>query len=347
MGILRVADDLQLEGYDYALPEKFIAQHPADKRDQSKLLVFDRRENVVEHRVFSDIMDYLSPGDCVVINKTKVLPARLYCRKNTGGKIELFLLKKISENSWTALCRENVSGKELILPDGNSKVKVVDKNKYGEYILEFMGEIDIYELMNKYGHSPLPPYIKRHYPGKEERYQTVYAESEGAVAAPTAGLHFTLELMKKIKAKGIEIEYIVLHIGWATFKPVSAENINEHKMLPEYFEITKETADKINSCRQKDGRIIAVGTSTVRALESQADVNGNLIPGKGETELYIYPGYKFKVIDAMLTNFHLPKSTNLILVSAFAGKEKLLSLYKSAMENNYRFYSYGDAMLVL
>jgi len=347
---------LLLKNYDFFLPEKFIAQQPLEKRDNCKLMVLDRNSGKIEHRIFSEIIDYFSGGDCLVINKTKVLPARIYCKKSTGGKVEILFLKKISENIWSALLRNKNSQKEFIMPDGTTKCKIIDKTKDGEFYLEFENKTDVLSLIKNYGEMPLPPYIKFKNRNEQQKqkdriyYQTVYAKENGSVAAPTAGLHFTEELLKKIKKKGIEIAEIVLHIGLATFKPIKTEKIDEHKILPEYFVIEKTESEKINRAKKTGKKIIAVGTSVTRAIESAADNEGFIQPRADETNLYIYPGYKFKCVDMLITNFHLPKSTPLLLVCAFAGsedgKEKIFSAYKSAIENNYRFYSYGDAMLI-
>ncbi len=346
-------NNMLLSDYDFHLPKKYIAQEPLEKRDTCKLMVLDKKTGKIEHRIFSEIIDYFSPGDCLVINKSKVLPARVYCKKSTGGKIEVLFLEKVSENTWCVLLKDGKSQKEIIMPDGITKAKIVSRNSYGEFYLEFENKTDVISLMKKFGEMPLPPYIKPKKRTEQQKqkdrifYQTVYAKENGSVASPTAGLHFTEELLEKIKRKGIEIVEIILHIGLATFRPVKTEKIDHHKMLPEWLEIRKESAKIINRSKKSNKKIIAVGTSVTRTLESCSDQSGFIYPRSDKTELYIYPGYKFKCIDMLITNFHLPKSTPFLLVCAFAGKDRILSAYKIAIENNYRFYSYGDAMLIV
>jgi S-adenosylmethionine:tRNA ribosyltransferase-isomerase len=335
---------MKLSEFDFELPKEYIAQEPCKKRDGSRLMVLSGEK--IEHRVFSDLPAYLSPGDCVVINKTKVIPAKISCRKSTGGKVELIMLRKTGDNTWTALSRDHILQKELSFPDGTA-AKVAGSAENGEFIIQFNSGAVVDAILENFGSAPLPPYIKGTRTDDRTRYQTVYAKIPGSVAAPTAGLHFTEELLNAIRAQGAVIAEILLHVGWGTFKPVKAEDVSEHVMLPEEYEVTDETAGLINKARRNGKRIFAVGTSSVRTLETLTDNNSELRPSKGRTDLYIYPGYRFKAVDGLITNFHLPRSTPLLLACAFCGRERLLSAYRSAIENKYRFYSYGDAMLVL
>jgi S-adenosylmethionine:tRNA ribosyltransferase-isomerase len=354
--------DFRLESYDYFLPKEMIAQYPSAERDKSRLLVYHRKENRIEHRIFSEIVNFFSPGDCLMLNRTKVIPARLQGKKDTGGKVEVLLLEEISPKLWKGLVNSQVAvNKEIFF---SHSLKAVLKGKEKNYsILEFSSTPRAY--WKEIGEMPLPPYIKRNaqetenacLPARQgerrtermldrERYQTVYAKEEGAVAAPTAGLHFTKELLEKLSARGVKIVYLVLHIGPATFQPVKSADIREHNLEKEYFFLPTDTTKEINSAKKKKKKIIACGTSVVRVLELQVK-NGILNPGEGYTDAYIYPGYQFQLVDTLITNFHLPKSTNLILVSAFAGREKILQLYEEAKKEKYRFYSYGDAMLII
>ncbi len=353
-----VERDFGLESYDYFLPKGLIAQYPLEERDQAKLLVYDRKRNRIEHRIFAEITKYLSPGDCLVLNRTKVIPAKLKGRKESGGKVEVLLLREISSRFWKVSVNSLISpGKKIFfLQDLEATVK---EKKNQNLLLEF--NFDLRSRLKEIGEMPLPPYIKRQardlprtkfgtgqawHELDRERYQTVYAEEEGAIAAPTAGLHFTKELLTELDKIGVGIGYLLLHIGMATFKPVSVEDIRQHQMEKEHFFLPQETVEKINQTKKNGKRVIACGTTVVRVLESQIQ-NGKLSANEGETDFYIYPGYEFKTVDALITNFHLPKSTNLILVSAFVGREKVFQLYKEAIEKNYRFYSYGDAMLII
>ncbi|MEW6040410.1 MAG: tRNA preQ1(34) S-adenosylmethionine ribosyltransferase-isomerase QueA [Elusimicrobiota bacterium] len=348
-----------LKNFDFFLPGKFIAQMPAKPRDLCRMMVVGKRE--ITDDVFGNLINYVSPGDCLVINTSKVLPAKMFCKKTTGGKVELLFLRKHTDSTqssgsqlqrWAVLSRDNVRDRELLLLNGVS-VSVIDKTLSGEYIIELDKNVNVIDMLLAYGEMPLPPYIKRRNAGLSvkkmdfEHYQTVYAKEFGSIASPTAGLHFTQELLEKIKNKGVEVVEIVVHIGWATFKPVKSEYIEEHKMYPEGFEITPEASDKINNCRNSGARVFAVGTSVVRALETCSDEGGRVTPRSGTTELFIYPGYRFKVIDAMITNFHLPKSTPYIMVCTFAGITRIKESYEQARQLNYRFYSYGDVMLML
>lgn len=336
--------------FDYYLPKELIAQQPAEKRDESRLLVLNRKTGEINETTFKHIIDYLLPDDLLVLNETKVIPARIYGELNkTGGKVELLLLREIENNVWEALSRPARKLRPgVIIKFTDAQAKVLERKESGIRIVEFYGT-DVRELLNKEGEIALPPYI-REKPTDINRYQTVYAQRNGAVAAPTAGLHFTHELLAKIKNKGIEIQSIILHCGLGTFRPVKAELVENHKMYSEEFEISAKTAEAINKAKLAKRRIIAVGTTVVRALESTATFQHNgiwqIIAKKGLTDLYIYPGYEFKIIDAMITNFHLPKSTLLMLVCAFANKEYIFNAYQYAIEKRFRFYSFGDAMFI-
>ena len=335
---------MKLSDFDYNLPEELIAQYPSDKRDESRLLVLDKKSGKIEHTVFKDIINYLSPSDLLVLNDTLVFPARLIGRKKkTGGKVEVFLLKEISQNRWEIIPHSafrNQNSVDVVFGDGELECKLSGN----EAIFECNG--DIYKKLEKYGKVPLPPYIKReaNLSLDYERYQTVYAENRGAVAAPTAGLHFTKELLSNIEKKGVETAKVTLHVGYGTFKPVKAENIKEHKIEPEYYEIKESEAIKINNAVKSGKRIVAVGTTTVRTLES---FTGEINAQNGYTSLFIYNGFNFRVTKSLLTNFHLPKSTLLMLVCAFAGRDMVLYAYNEAIKEGYRFYSYGDAMLII
>lgn len=359
---------MKVSDFDYRLPQEFIAQTPAEKRDHSRLMVLERRTQSVEHRMFYDITDYLKAGDLLVLNDTKVMPANLTGIKEGGSaKVEVLLTRPIGPTAWECLVKPGKRlsvGSRVIFGDGEVVGKVLEKLESGEQIIEFTGDLQKY--MAKHGEIPLPPYIEKVESRKsppagragkiENRYQTVYAKNEGASAAPTAGLHFTPELLEKIKSQGVELAYVTLHTGLATFKPVYVENVEEHTMYKERFEVPKETMEKLKKAK----RVIGVGTTTVRTLETIANSpplspslnkrGGNPKGGgelKDETDLFIYPGFKFKMVDAMITNFHFPRSTLLMLVSAFAGKDFIIKAYQEAMEKGYRFFSFGDAMLIL
>ncbi len=333
----------------YDLPQERIAQTPLADRTASKLLVLNRETGGVSHRHFRDILEYLNPGDCLVMNNTRVIPARLYgCKEGTGGKIEFLLLKRISLDDWEVILkpgRKAKVGTRFQFGDGLLTAEVLDVIEDGKRIVRFFYEGVWEELLDRLGEMPLPPYIKEKLEDRE-RYQTVYSKIDGSAAAPTAGLHFTQELLEKIREKGVGIAEVTLHVGLGTFRPVSVENAEEHIMHTEHYEITKETADLVNETRKNGGRIIAVGTTSVRTLETVADENGFLKPEVGETNIFIYPGYKFKGVDALITNFHLPESTLLMLVSALASKEQIMKAYQEAIEQEYRFFSFGDAMLI-
>lgn len=340
---------MRLEEFDYFLPKELIAQYPVEK-GKSRLLILDRNTGNIEHKKFKDIVDYLNQNDVLVLNNTKVIPARLYGRKETGGKVEILILKKMKDNLFEILAgpgRKAKIGDKIIFSDDFYCI-VKEINKYfGTRIAEFYG-IDVDNLIERYGEIPLPPYINRK-PEEIDKtgYQTVYAEVKGSVAAPTAGLHFTEGLLKKIKEKGVKIVYVTLHAGLGTFRPVKVSEIEKHRMESEYFKVSKDTAHIINVAKEKRNNIICVGTTTIRALESIADNEGFIKEYEGETNLYIYPPFKFKVCNKIITNFHLPKSTLLLLVSAFAGREKILNAYKEAINLKYRFFSYGDAMMII
>jgi S-adenosylmethionine:tRNA ribosyltransferase-isomerase len=341
-------EQLRLSDFDYELPESLIAQQPVEQRDRSRLMVIKRGSISIEHRIFSDIEEYLVPGDLLVLNDTKVFPCRLLARKPHGGKAEIFLLSERGTNLWDALVKGGVSeGKRLSLASGIA-AEISGEGMDGVRTVRFHGIKDIRDVLQDIGKTPLPPYIKRD-PSEsdQERYQTVYAKQEGAVAAPTAGLHFTGDLIKKLSAKGIEFATVTLHVGPGTFQPVRVENITEHRMLSERYSIAESTAESINKAKAEGRRVIAVGTTSVRTIETAARVEGTVIPGEGNSELFIYPGFQFRVTDGIITNFHLPKSTLLMLVSAFAGRERILAAYYDAVKEQYRFYSYGDAMFIL
>ena len=330
---------MKLSDFDYNLPKELIAQHPSGKRDESKLLVLHRKAGKIEHKIFKDIVGYLSKDDLVLLNDTKVVPARLFGKKETGGKVEALLLHKDREGEHEVLlkpargCRV---GSRLIFGDGRLKAEI-SRVENGRRFLKFERNGNFEELLDELGEMPLPPYIKRDNIALDnERYQTVYAAKKGAIAAPTAGLHFTKDLLGQISEKGVDIDYITLHVGYGTFKPVKCEDITGHKMEKEYFQIDNKVIEKINARKQ---RTIAVGTTTCRAIET--------LRAGGWTDLFIYPPYEFKAVDALLTNFHLPRTTLLMLVSAFCGRELLSRAYREAIDKKYRFYSYGDAMLIL
>ena len=332
----------------YDLPPELIAQHPLKDRAGSRLLVLDKETGKIEHKNFRNIIEYLNPGDCLVMNNTRVIPARLYgVKEDTGGKIEFLLLKRIDLNTWNVILKPGKrarTGARFVFGDGLLKAEVIEVRPDGNRIVRFEYDGVWEELLDKLGEMPLPPYIKEKLEDKE-RYQTVYSKIEGSAAAPTAGLHFTNELLEDIKDKGVKTAYLTLHVGMGTFRPVSVENVDEHVMHTEHYEVSQEAADIINETRKSGGRIIAVGTTSVRTLETVAEDNGTMKAEIGDTSIFIYPGYKFKVTDSIITNFHLPESTLLMLVSAFAGKENIFEAYEQAVKEKYRFFSFGDAML--
>lgn len=347
---------MKLSEYDYNLPENLIAQMPADKRENSKMMILDRNTQTIAHKHFFDIIDYIDENSILVLNNTKVLPARLYGAKETGGKIEVFLLEKQeSSENWSALIKpsKRIKSDTVITISDDLKVKPLKRlEDDGEWLVELDYNGDLFDILHKVGNIPLPPYIERKLSTEElkqfdkERYQTVYAKDEGSVAAPTAGLHFTKEILQKLKDKGVEIAYVTLNVGLGTFRPVKCENVLEHKMHSETFEITQEAADKINKAKAQGKKLIAVGTTTVRTLETAYQKFGCIKACHDHSELFIYPPYEFKVVDNLITNFHLPKSTLLMLVSALAGKDFIFKAYQEAIENEYRFFSYGDCMYI-
>ena len=340
---------MKLEDFDYNLPEELIAQVPIAKRDESRLMVVDREKRTIEDKVFKDIIDYLEPGDCLVRNNTKVIPARLYGKKETGANVEFVLLKQLEGDVWESIVRPGSKlkpGTKVLFGDGLLEAEILDILEDGTRKVKFTYEGIFNEILDKIGLMPLPPYI--HESLKEnDRYQTVYAKYEGSAAAPTAGLHFTPELLKKIEEKGIKIANVTLHVGIGTFRPVKEENIEEHKMHTEHFYIKQEDVEKINETKKNGKKVIAVGTTSCRVLETIADEKTGLVKQtESDTGIYIYPGYKFKCIDGLITNFHLPKSTLLMLVSALADREFILKAYNKAVEEKYRFFSFGDAMFI-
>lgn len=334
--------------YFYDLPEEQIAQKPAEPRDHSRLLVYHRDTNTIEHKKFYDVIDYLKSGDVLVVNNTRVLPARLYGKKETGAVIEVLLLKRIDITTWECLAKPGKRLKEgtIIEFSNELKAEVKGDTDFGGKVISFIFDGVFEEIIDRIGVMPLPPYIKEQYEDKE-RYQTVYNKITGSSAAPTAGLHFTKELMQKIKDKGVEVVEVLLHVGLGTFRPVSETNIKNHKMHSEYIEVTNDAADRINKAKSEGRRIIAVGTTSIRVLESATNDDGVLEPIKKETDIFIYPGYKFKMVDAVITNFHLPESTLIMLVSAFCGLDETIEMYNIAVKDGYRFFSFGDATLLL
>ena len=342
---------MNLADYDYDLPETLIAQFPLHRRDASRLMVVERKTRGIRHAQFSQIGEFLPPHSLLVLNNTKVIPARLIGTKHpTGARIECLLIHQKAENVWEVLVKPGkrvTRGTRVTFGDDVLEGQILEKTASGSCIVRFKYEGDFYATLAQVGQVPLPPYIKREpNPADGERYQCVYAEAEGAIAAPTAGLHFTQELLEQLKRDGIDAVTLTLHVGLGTFQPVKVEQIEDHKMHAEYFEISRATADHLNTVKGGGRKIVAVGTTSVRALETVASDQG-IIPHRGYTEIFIYPGYQFRVVDALITNFHLPKSTLLMLVSAFAGRQLILDAYREAIAQKYRFYSYGDAMLIL
>ncbi|HLV09324.1 MAG TPA: tRNA preQ1(34) S-adenosylmethionine ribosyltransferase-isomerase QueA [Halanaerobiales bacterium] len=340
---------MKVDKFDYELPEKLIAQVPEDKRDESRLMILNRKNGDIKESIFKEIIRFLNPGDLLVLNDSKVLPARLYGEKEgTGTMIEVLLLNEIAQDRWEVLVKPGKrvkKGVEIIFGEGKLMARILDYTDFGGRIIQFTYKGNFDKILNKLGELPLPPYIKCKL-DKPERYQTVYARERGSVAAPTAGLHFTDSLLKDIQERGIEIAYITLHVGLGTFRPVRTERIEEHKMHSEYYELDLNNARKIRETRKKGRRVIAVGTTVARTLEAVSAEQGDIISANGWTDVFIYPGYNFKVIDGLITNFHLPRSTLLMLVSAFAGRKRILSAYNKAIKEKYRFYSLGDAMFI-
>ncbi|MEJ8554866.1 tRNA preQ1(34) S-adenosylmethionine ribosyltransferase-isomerase QueA [Tepidibacter sp. Z1-5] len=339
---------MKTSDFKFDLPEKLIAQVPLQKRDESRLMLLNKKTGEIDHKVFKNMIDYLDKGDCLVLNNTRVLPARLIGEKlETKGKIEFLLLKRIELDTWQVLVKPGKRAKIGTKFSFGDKLiaTVMDIAEEGSRIVKFEYDGVFEEILDELGSMPLPPYITEKLEDKE-RYQTVYSKHDGSAAAPTAGLHFTQELLKKIKDKGVEIAYVTLHVGLGTFRPVKVDNVLDHKMHSEFYMIDKEQADKINKCKQNGGRVIPVGTTSCRTLESVANEKGLLKEQSGWTEIFIYPGYEFKIVDALITNFHLPESTLIMLVGALTGKENILNAYKVAVDEKYRFFSFGDAMFV-
>lgn len=341
---------MKVHDFYFDLPEELIAQEPIEQRDMSRLLVLHREDGSIEHKVFKDMIDYLEEGDCLVLNNSRVIPARLYgVREETGAKMEFVLLKRIDKNRWETLVKPGKKAKpgtRFVFGNGELKCTVIETTDSGGRIIEFEYEGIFEEILDKLGQMPLPPYIKKQLKDRE-RYQTVYSKIEGSAAAPTAGLHFTKDLLQRIKDKGVDIAYVTLHVGLGTFRPVKVENIEEHHMHSEFYVIEKESADMINRAKERGKRVIAVGTTSCRTLETASNENGRITPSSGWTDIFIYPGYKFKMVDCLITNFHLPESTLIMLVSTLAGQENVMNAYKVAVEERYRFFSFGDAMLIV
>ncbi|WP_159881183.1 tRNA preQ1(34) S-adenosylmethionine ribosyltransferase-isomerase QueA [Paenibacillus puerhi] len=354
---------MQVDLFDYELPESLIAQTPLTSRTASRLMTLDKRTGEIGHHRFEQLENYLQAGDVLVLNDTRVIPARLFgVKPDTGARVEVLLLKQLEGDAWEALVRP---GKRLkagacihfgggaesgsdVRPAGGEPLltaTVESEGEMGTRVLRFKYDGIFNEILDRLGHMPLPPYIKEQLP-ERERYQTVYAKHQGSAAAPTAGLHFTEEYLHRLEQKGIQLAYVTLHVGLGTFRPVAADTIEEHDMHQEYYEVTRETADLINDAKAKGGRVVAVGTTSARTLETAASEEGTLVAGSGWTGIFIYPGYQYRMVDALLTNFHLPKSTLLMLISALAGREQVLAAYKEAVEREYRFFSFGDAMFI-
>lgn len=340
---------MQLSDFYYDLPQELIAQDPLEKRSDSRLMVIDRETGDLEHKHFYNIIDYVNPGDCLVINDTKVIPARLMgVKEDTGASIEVLLLKRKEEKVWETLVKPGKKarvGARISFGDGLLVGEVIDIVEEGNRLIRFEYEGIWEELLDKLGQMPLPPYIT-HQLKDRNRYQTIYAKHEGSAAAPTAGLHFTEELLQQLKDKGVEIAHVTLHVGLGTFRPVKVDNILEHHMHSEFYMVDEKEADKMNAAKARGNQIISVGTTSTRTLESVADENGIVHPGSGWTDIFIYPGYTFKIVDSLITNFHLPESTLLMLVSAFSTREKMLHAYDVAVKEKYRFFSFGDAMMI-
>lgn len=339
---------MNVSEFNYNLPEELIAQTPLEKRDESRLMVLNRKTETIEHKKFKNIIDYLNPGDCLVRNNTKVLPARIYGNKETGAKIEFLLLNNIEGDIWETIVRPGNKlhiGTNVIFGEGKLIAEILDIMPGGTRKVKFTYEGIFNEILDEIGLMPLPPYI--HEELKEnDRYQTVYAKYNGSAAAPTAGLHFTPELLKQIEEKGVKIANVTLHVGIGTFRPVKEEKVENHEMHSEHYYIKQEDAEIINETKKNGGRVIAVGTTSCRVLETVADENGMVKETEGDTKIFIYPGYKFKCLDALITNFHLPQSTLLMLVSSLAGKEYIMKAYEEAVKEKYRFFSFGDAMFI-
>ena len=341
--------ELKKSDFYFDLPEELIAQDPLTDRSSSRLLVLDKKTGEVEHHIFREIVQYLEPGDCLVLNNTKVIPARLLgAKEDTHAAVEVLLLKRRENDVWETLVKPGKKckpGTRLVFGDGLLHAEVLETVEEGNRLIRFSYEGIFEEILDRLGEMPLPPYIT-HKLADKNRYQTVYAKYEGSAAAPTAGLHFTQELLEEIGKKGVDIAYVTLHVGLGTFRPVKVDNILEHHMHSEFYQVTEEAAEKINRAKQSGHRVICVGTTSCRTVESAADENGVVQPGCDNTEIFIYPGYRFKVLDALITNFHLPESTLVMLVSALAGREHVLAAYETAIRERYRFFSFGDAMFI-
>ena len=338
---------MKLSDFMYDLPEERIAQTPVEPRDHSRLMVLNRANHTIEHRHFYDVIDYLNPGDALVINETRVIPARLIGERPSGGACEILLLKQLAPKRWEALVRPGKKlrpGAEVSFGGGRLTARIAEIVEGGGRIVDFTCEGTMEAALDELGEMPLPPYIHEKLENRE-RYQTVYAKQEGSAAAPTAGLHFTPELLERIRAKGIDVIPVLLHVGLGTFRPVKVENVEEHEMHSEYFEVTEDAARRVNAARERGCRVVAVGTTSVRTLESAAE-DGRLVAKKGDTQIFIRPGYEYKIVDALITNFHLPGSTLMMLVSALYDRERILEAYRVAVEDRYRFFSFGDAMLI-
>ena len=339
---------MKVAEFNYELPEELIAQTPIEKRDESRLMILDRSKKTIEHKTFKNIIDYLEPGDCLVRNNTKVIPARIYGKKETGAKVEFLLLKNIEGDIWESIVRPGNKlhiGTKVIFGDGLLTAEILEIMPGGTRKVKFTYQGIFNEILDKIGLMPLPPYIHKELKEKD-RYQTVYAKYNGSAAAPTAGLHFTPELLKKIEEKGVKIANVTLHVGIGTFRPVKEENVENHKMHTEHFYIKQEDVEKINETKKQGKRVIAVGTTSCRVLETIAKEDGTVEATEGDTKIFIYPGYQFKCLDGLITNFHLPQSTLLMLVSALAGKDYIMKAYNEAVKEKYRFFSFGDAMFI-
>ncbi len=340
---------MKTSDFNYNLPQELIAQTPVEPRDSSRLLLLNRESGEIEHKHFYDILDYLNEGDLIVANDSRVLPARIFgIKKQTGARVEFLLLNQVENNRWETLCKPGKKareGAEFVFGDGIMKAKIIEVKEDGNRVVEFESEDNFYTALDKIGQMPLPPYITEELQDRE-RYQTVYSNEIGSAAAPTAGLHFTNELMDKIKAKGVNIAYVTLHVGLGTFRPVKVDDVKNHKMHSEHYEIPKVTCDLIKKTKENGKRVIAVGTTSCRTLESVASFYGEIKPCEGFTDIFIYPGYEFKVLDGLITNFHLPESTLIMLVSAFAGYDNVMKAYETAVDEEYRFFSFGDAMFI-
>lgn len=340
---------MNVHDFYYDLPEELIAQEPAKERQMSRLLVLDRNSDNVEHKTFRDIVHYFREGDCLVLNDTRVMPARLLgVKEGSGGKIEFVLLKKVEQDIWEVILkpgRRAKTGSRFVFGNGELRAEIIDIVGEGNRLVKFEYDGVFEHVLDKVGIVPLPPYITKKLEDAE-RYQTVYSKHKGSAAAPTAGLHFTKDILEEISSRGVNIAYITLHVGLGTFRPVKVENISEHKMHSEFYEINEDACGKINSAKLNGGRIIAVGTTSCRVLETVSDNTGRVQPQSGWTDIFIYPGYTFKIIDALITNFHLPESTLIMLVSTFAGRDRVMAAYNTAVKERYRFFSFGDAMFI-